>query len=93
MADTDDPIATVQRMFAAFGADDLDAVLETGQPDSRWTTVLWLGVHVLVWLNQTSGRNRVETKRRCWLCKNLRHTIVSRTGFVYWGGRSVRSVR
>jgi ketosteroid isomerase-like protein len=37
MADTDDPTATVQRMFAAFGAGDLDVLLETVHPDSRWT--------------------------------------------------------
>lgn len=37
MADTNDPTATVQRMFAAFGAGDLDALLETVHPDSRWT--------------------------------------------------------
>lgn len=39
MADTNDPTATVQRMFAAFGAGDLDALLETDHPDSRWTYV------------------------------------------------------
>jgi uncharacterized protein len=39
MADTNDPTATVQRMFAAFGADDLDALLETVHPDSRWTYI------------------------------------------------------
>ena len=39
MADTNDPTATVQRMFAAFGAGDLDALLETVHPDSRWTYV------------------------------------------------------
>ena len=32
-----DPVATVQRMFAAFGAGDIDAVLETVHPESRWT--------------------------------------------------------
>ena len=31
------PVATVQRMFAAFGAGDLDALLETVHPESRWT--------------------------------------------------------
>jgi ketosteroid isomerase-like protein len=29
--------ATVQRMFAVFGAGTLDALLETVHPDSRWT--------------------------------------------------------
>jgi uncharacterized protein len=36
MADRSDPTATVQRMFAAFRAGDLDALLETVHPDSRW---------------------------------------------------------
>ena len=31
------PVATVQRMFAAFGAGDLDALVETVHPESRWT--------------------------------------------------------
>jgi ketosteroid isomerase-like protein len=31
------PAETVKRMFAAFGARDLDALLETVHPDSRWT--------------------------------------------------------
>lgn len=33
---TASPTATVQRMFAAFGAGNLDALLETVHPDSRW---------------------------------------------------------
>jgi uncharacterized protein len=37
MAGTNDPAATVQRMFAAFGAGDLDALLETVHPESQWT--------------------------------------------------------
>ena len=32
-----DPADTVRRMFAAFSAGDLDALLETVHPDSRWT--------------------------------------------------------
>ena len=36
MADANDPTATVKRMFAAFGARDLDALLETVHPESRW---------------------------------------------------------
>ena len=39
MADVNDPTATVNRMFAAFGARDLDALLETVHPESRWTYV------------------------------------------------------
>jgi ketosteroid isomerase-like protein len=37
MTNTNNPTATVQRMLAAFGAGDLDALLETVHPDSRWT--------------------------------------------------------
>jgi len=37
MPDTNKPIATVQRMFAAFGAGHLDALIATVHPDSRWT--------------------------------------------------------
>jgi hypothetical protein len=37
MADTNDPAATVRRMFTAFGTGDLDAVLDNVHPDSHWT--------------------------------------------------------
>lgn len=36
MNDTRDPTATVKRMLAAFGEGDLDALLETVHPESRW---------------------------------------------------------
>jgi uncharacterized protein len=36
---TNDPLATVQRMFDAFGNGDLDRLVETVHPDSRWTYV------------------------------------------------------
>jgi uncharacterized protein len=36
---TNMPLATVQRMFEAFGKGDLDGLLETVHPDSRWTYV------------------------------------------------------
>jgi uncharacterized protein len=35
--DGDHPAAIVKRMFAAFGARDLDALLRTVHPESRWT--------------------------------------------------------
>lgn len=38
-ADVASPGATVRRMFAAFGARDLDALLTTVHPESRWTYV------------------------------------------------------
>lgn len=37
MTETNNPTATVQRMFAAFGAGDIDALLDAVHPDSRWT--------------------------------------------------------
>jgi ketosteroid isomerase-like protein len=37
MTATNDPTATVQRMFAAFGTGDFDALVDTVHPDSRWT--------------------------------------------------------
>jgi ketosteroid isomerase-like protein len=37
MTDLNDPVAVVKRMFAAFGARDLDALLRTVHPESRWT--------------------------------------------------------
>ena len=36
---TNDPLGTVQRMFAAFRAGDLDGILETVHSDSRWIYV------------------------------------------------------
>ena len=36
---TNDPVGTVQRMFAAFRVGDLDAVLDTVDADTRWTYV------------------------------------------------------
>lgn len=39
MMTTDNPMPTVQRMFEAFANRDLDALVETVHPDSRWTYV------------------------------------------------------
>lgn len=39
MTEIKDPTAIVQRMFAAFGAGDLDALVETVHPESHWTYV------------------------------------------------------
>ena len=36
---TNNPLATVQRMFEAFANGDLDGLLESVHPDSRWTYV------------------------------------------------------
>ena len=35
MTQTNGPTATVQRMFAAFGSGNLDALLEMAHPDSH----------------------------------------------------------
>lgn len=37
MTVANDPTAVVTGRFAAFGARDLDALLETVHPESRWT--------------------------------------------------------
>lgn len=37
MTSAETPTAVVRRMFAAFGAGDLDALLETVHPESRWS--------------------------------------------------------
>ena len=34
---TNNPLPTVQRMFEAFAKGDLDRLLETVHPNSRWT--------------------------------------------------------
>ncbi len=37
MPDANDPTGTVKRMFAAFSKGDLDALIETVHPESKWT--------------------------------------------------------
>ena len=39
MPATNDPIGTVRRMFDAFRNADLDALLDTVHPDSKWTYI------------------------------------------------------
>lgn len=57
MTATNDPTATVQRMFAAFGAGDLDALVETVHPDSRWT---YIGANPLLARADFVGRDQVR---------------------------------
>lgn len=38
MSNPNDPLATIQRMAAAFRLGDADALLETVHPESRWTS-------------------------------------------------------
>lgn len=39
MTDSNDPRRVVERMFAAFGRGDIDALVETVHPESRWTYI------------------------------------------------------
>lgn len=55
--DQKDPIATVQRMFAAFGAGDLDALIETVHPDSRW---IYYGANPRLSRAEFNGRSEVR---------------------------------
>ena len=54
---TNDPTATVQRMFAAFGAGDFDALLETVHPDSRW---VYYGANPKLSQAELRGRDAVR---------------------------------
>jgi ketosteroid isomerase-like protein len=53
----DSPAATVKRMFAAFGGRDLDALIETVHPSSRWT---YYGANPELSQAEFSGRAKVR---------------------------------
>lgn len=57
MAESNDPTATVQRMLAAFGAGDLDALIATVHPDSRWT---YYGANPRLSKGEFSGHDKVR---------------------------------
>ena len=57
MTDTNEPTATVQRMYAAFGAGDLDALIETVHPDSRW---IYIGANPRLSKAEFAGRESVK---------------------------------
>lgn len=57
MADVNDAKTIVKRMFAAFAARDLDALLETVHPDSRWT---YVGANPQLSRAEFSGRAKVR---------------------------------
>lgn len=57
MADTNSPTATVQRMFAAFNAGDLDGLIETVHVDSRW---LYIGANPRISKAEINGREGVR---------------------------------
>lgn len=52
-----DPTSTVKRMFAAFSAGDLDALLETVHPDSRW---MYYGANPRLSRAEFNGRDEVR---------------------------------
>ncbi len=57
MAGANTPTATVQRMFAAFGAGNLDALIDTVHPDSRWT---YYGANPRLSKAEFNGRGEVR---------------------------------
>ena len=57
-AHVNNPAETVKRMFAAFGARDLDTLLETVHPESRWTCV---GANPQLGRAEFTGRTQVRT--------------------------------
>jgi ketosteroid isomerase-like protein len=57
MTDTTNPTATVQRMFASFGAGDLDALLETVHPASQW---IYYGANPRLAKAEFNGRGEVR---------------------------------
>ena len=57
MANPNDPVATVQRMFAAFRAGDLEALLETVHPDSQW---IYVGANTRLTRAEFKGRAAVR---------------------------------
>ena len=52
-----DPSGTVQRMFAAFAAGDLDALVETVDPNSHWT---YIGANPQLARAEFTGRAKVR---------------------------------
>lgn len=57
MAKSNDPRGTAERLFAAFGAGDLDALMEMVHPDSRWT---YIGANPRLARADFSGHERVR---------------------------------
>lgn len=56
-APTNDPTATIQRMFAAFKSGDLEALIATVHPDSRWT---YFGANPQSTKAEFAGKERVR---------------------------------
>ena len=81
MPDPNNPIATVQRMFAAFGAGDLDALLETVHPDSRW---IYFGANPRLARVELKGREAVR-KFFEGIIKRLEMTAFNTEEFIVQG--------
>jgi len=58
MISENDPIGTVQRMFDAFRRGDLDRLIETVHPDSRW---VYVGANPQPTKAEFAGRPRVRS--------------------------------
>lgn len=56
--DSNDPRGTVERLFAAFMAADLDALIETVHPDSHWT---YIGANPKLARAEFSGHEKVRS--------------------------------
>ncbi len=81
MTDTNDPTATVQRMFTAFRAGDLDAVLETVHPESRWT---YVGANPQLTRAEFGGRAKVR-KFFAGILERLEMTAFNTDEFIVQG--------
>ena len=57
MAQTDDPRSIVEDMFAAFGRGDIDTLLESVHPESRWT---YIGANPRTTKSEFSGKDAVR---------------------------------
>lgn len=86
MPDPSSPTATVQRMFAAFGAADLDALIETIHPDSQWT---YYGANPRLTRAQFNGQAAVRSFFRRIL-ERLDMTEFNTDGLVVQGRESSR---
>jgi ketosteroid isomerase-like protein len=92
MAGTDETeTATVQRMFAAFVAGDLDALLETIHPQSRW---IYYGANPRISRAEFSGREEVRrffdgiVKRLNISAFNVREIVAQGRTVVVFGNES-----
>ncbi|HEX6587942.1 MAG TPA: nuclear transport factor 2 family protein [Longimicrobiales bacterium] len=57
MTSTHDPVAAVRRLFDAFGRGDLDALVATVHPDSRWS---YYGANPRIGVASFTGREQVR---------------------------------